>query len=56
MKRKGTIWIGTSGWSYAHRKGVFYPQRLKQAEQLAFYRQHFTGKTGNSSRNTETIE
>jgi len=31
-------WIGTSGWAYRHwRSGVFYPEGLKSADQLAHY-------------------
>ncbi|MBA2422192.1 MAG: DUF72 domain-containing protein [Chitinophagales bacterium] len=33
--------IGTSGWSYKHWKGQFYPEGLKAAEYLKFYAAHF---------------
>ncbi len=33
--------IGTSGWSYRHWKGVFYPEKLKQEEWLSFYSETF---------------
>jgi uncharacterized protein YecE (DUF72 family) len=36
-----SAWIGTSGWSYKHWEGVFYPPGLPGPEQLAFYAQHF---------------
>jgi uncharacterized protein YecE (DUF72 family) len=36
-----TIHIGTSGWSYDHWDGVFYPPGTPQRERLAFYVQHF---------------
>lgn len=29
--------VGTSGWSYAHWKGRFYPEKLPSNEQLAWY-------------------
>jgi uncharacterized protein YecE (DUF72 family) len=33
--------IGTSGWSYKHWKGLFYPQGLKATEWIIFYASHF---------------
>lgn len=36
-----TVRIGTSGWTYGHWRGAFYPERLKAAEWFAFYAQHF---------------
>lgn len=33
--------IGTSGWSYRHWKGTFYPADLPQRAWLAYYAQHF---------------
>ncbi len=36
-----TIYIGTSGWSYDHWDGVFYPPGTPQCERLAYYVQHF---------------
>lgn len=38
---KGKCFIGTSGWSYDHWAGVFYPPDLKTADRLAFYINHF---------------
>ena len=35
------IYIGTSGWSYAHWQGVLYPSGLPNREWLAYYVQHF---------------
>lgn len=35
------IHIGTSGWSYEEWKKVFYPQEIKNKEQLEYYSQHF---------------
>jgi uncharacterized protein YecE (DUF72 family) len=39
--RNKKINIGTSGWSYKHWKGAFYPQEMKPIEYLLFYTQHF---------------
>ena len=33
--------IGTSGWSYHHWKGNFYPDDLSNDQMLDFYQQHF---------------
>ena len=38
---KSSIHIGTSGWSYKHWKGIFYPAKLKTAEWITFYAQQF---------------
>jgi uncharacterized protein YecE (DUF72 family) len=38
---KGNIHIGTSGWSYKHWKGIFYPRKLKATEWIRFYSEHF---------------
>lgn len=36
------IYIGTSGFSYAHwEKGIFYPLDLPKTKQLEYYSQHF---------------
>lgn len=34
-------WIGTSGFTYEHWKGVFYPDGLPQRRWLEFYAEHF---------------
>lgn len=34
-------YIGTSGWSYDHWQGLFYPQELSKGRWLEFYMQHF---------------
>jgi uncharacterized protein YecE (DUF72 family) len=49
MKRKGIIRIGTSGWSYPHWRGTFYPEGLKQKAELAFYMEHFNTVELNNS-------
>lgn len=41
METKG-IHIGTSGWSYKHWKDIFYPPKMKAADYLSFYAQHFS--------------
>ncbi|GAB4191000.1 MAG: DUF72 domain-containing protein [Simkaniaceae bacterium] len=37
-KKKGEIFIGTSGWHYTHWKGPFYPEDLSESEMLGFYK------------------
>lgn len=37
-----SIHIGTSGFSYQHWRGVFYPEGLSQQKWLEFYAQHFS--------------
>jgi uncharacterized protein YecE (DUF72 family) len=46
---KGRIYIGTSGWHYKHWKGTFYPEDIKDSEQLAYYIQHFSTVEINNS-------
>jgi uncharacterized protein YecE (DUF72 family) len=36
-KKKGQLWVGTSGWSYPHWRGVLYPPEAKSAEWLRIY-------------------
>ncbi|MCX7613646.1 MAG: DUF72 domain-containing protein, partial [Caldimicrobium sp.] len=36
-----SIFIGTSGWSYASFVGVLYPKELAYKDWLRFYAQHF---------------
>lgn len=35
------LFIGTSGWSYSHWRGIFYPQELPSAKRLSFYGENF---------------
>ena len=49
MKVERKIHIGTSGWSYKHWKGIFYPKNVKPAEYLAFYARHFPVSEINNS-------
>ncbi|MBL7141638.1 DUF72 domain-containing protein [Patescibacteria group bacterium] len=39
--KQGNIHIGTSGWSYQHWLGVFYPQELKSSDWLVYYSKYF---------------
>jgi len=47
--RNGHIFIGTSGWSYAHWREVFYPCKLPSRDYLAFYATEFPTVEVNSS-------
>jgi len=47
--RAGRVLIGTSGWSYPHWRGSFYPPDLAHEDQLAFYAEHFDSIEINSS-------
>jgi uncharacterized protein YecE (DUF72 family) len=35
------IRVGTSGWSYAHWRGRFYPEKLPARDHFSFYASHF---------------
>lgn len=39
--RKSTVYIGTSGWSYKHWKGTFYPDNITAAGQFGEYQRFF---------------
>lgn len=39
---RGRIHIGTSGWSYNHWSGVFYPEDLGSKNRLSFYARIFS--------------
>lgn len=41
MKKKGKIFIGTSGWHYSHWKGPFYPNDLPEKHFLEHYIKYF---------------
>ncbi len=45
----GKLYIGTSGWSYKHWRGVFYPEDLPQSKWLGFYAKHFSTVEINNS-------
>lgn len=40
-RRRATLWIGTSGWSYPHWRGVLYPEGAKSADYLGLYARVF---------------
>lgn len=46
---KKSIFIGTSGWSYKHWTGNFYPNNLKAKEYLKYYAEQFSSVEINSS-------
>lgn len=35
------LYIGTSGWHYAHWRGPFYPEKLPASQMLEYYTRHF---------------
>lgn len=37
----GKYFIGTSGYSYSHWKGVFYPENLSSSKWLSYYAKYF---------------
>ena len=43
------VHIGTSGWSYKHWKGVYYPEKLPASKWLSFYAEDFETSEINSS-------
>ena len=45
----GSIHIGTSGWSYKHWKGLFYPAKLPATKWLPFYAETFSTTEINGS-------
>lgn len=45
----GRIHVGTSGWSYAHWKGPFYPEHARDESLLGLYAQHFGSVEINAS-------
>ena len=49
MHGEGKIRIGTSGWSYPHWKGPFYPEDISSAKMLPFYMQRLNTVEINSS-------
>jgi uncharacterized protein YecE (DUF72 family) len=50
MKGKRTSFnVGTSGWSYRHWSGIFYPENVKPAQYLEYYLSRFNCVELNSS-------
>ena len=37
----GRVLVGTSGWSYPHWRGHFFPPKLPQRQELPYIAQHF---------------
>lgn len=44
-----TMYIGTSGWTYDHWKGNFYPPDLARSKWYDFYAQHFNAVEVNAT-------
>jgi len=47
--QQAMLWIGTSGWSYQHWRGRFYPPDLPPSEWIAYYVRHFPTVEVNAS-------
>jgi uncharacterized protein YecE (DUF72 family) len=47
--QRSRILVGTSGWSYRHWRGVFYPEDLPARDWLRFYATHFATVELNTS-------
>lgn len=45
----GRLYIGTSGWHYAHWRGVYYPQDLPSEAWLSYYARDFRSVELNNS-------
>lgn len=48
-KRKGKVWVGTSGWQYRHWKGPFYPEDVPARQWFDFYVERFQSVELNNS-------
>lgn len=48
-RRNGALWVGTSGWSYPHWRGVLYPEEARPADWLRIYAATFRTVELNSS-------
>jgi uncharacterized protein YecE (DUF72 family) len=46
---RGSLCIGTSGWSYQHWRGPFYPEDLPGERMLEYYMKHFRSAEINNS-------
>jgi len=42
MKNSGSIRVGIGGWVFPPWRGAFYPQGLRQAEELSYASRHVT--------------
>jgi len=41
MQKGLSIRVGTSGWTYQHWQGIFYPDKWPQSKWLEYYVKHF---------------
>jgi uncharacterized protein YecE (DUF72 family) len=41
LKKKGKVFIGTSGWNYGHWSGKFYPEDLPKTKWFNYYHKRF---------------
>ena len=41
-EKKGSIYIGTSGWNYSHWQPAFYPEGMPSSQWLDYYRKQFS--------------
>jgi len=48
-KKKGRLFIGTSGWSYDHWEGPFYPVGLAPEDRLDYYADRFSSAEINNA-------
>lgn len=48
-KKSGHICIGTSGWSYPHWRGAFYPEDMPEAQMFDYYTGRFNTVEINNS-------
>jgi uncharacterized protein YecE (DUF72 family) len=56
-RASGSVWIGTSGWSYKSWRGPFYPQEIPARSHLDHYAKHFkTTELNGVFYRTPTIE
>ncbi len=46
---KGSVFLGTSGWTYDHWKNVFYPEIIPKKQWFEFYCSHFSTVELNAS-------
>lgn len=47
--KKGRSYVGTSGWSYPHWVGPFYPEGISPGKFLEYYQEHFNTVEVNST-------
>ncbi|WP_129714863.1 DUF72 domain-containing protein [Pedobacter sp. SYP-B3415] len=47
--KAGSVYIGTSGWSYKHWRGSFYPEKLAARRHLTYYAERYNAVELNTS-------